>query len=460
MIAKDEGFNIEGAKILGTYFGTKAFCERMARKWIDDRVEPLLKKILALKDTTAAMSLLHHSGIASHMVYIQRTTPSHLISDALAHYGSLLRNALSHLAAENITEEMWRIAGLPWKEGGHQMRDPSLHAPAAHLASLLACREQVVKAWSPAKPILEKMIAESVALLNSKLSSAVTSVKVDSKSAFKQKDLSAKIDLSTKDKIIKESDERGIALLLAQQTPHAAAWKQSSAKASKSLYLRPDEYQISLKVSMGAKVLPDNGPLCPFCSKSKIDPYGDHVISCPDAGHIVHTHNAYRDLCIAWCRLAGVTVQKEVTVKLNDGTTYRADIVLPTGLPGYTSLPLLLDITFRSPFTKSAIKKASKWSGAAAEMGEEDKDKLLKNALKDSKYAFLPIGVETLGGIGYECEPFTSYLINQLYYHLRKPYQEVAAIFWQSLSTLVQRMKSNRILRCLQLLHTPETQKH
>jgi hypothetical protein len=53
--------------------------------------------------------------------------------------------------------------------------DPTLHAPAAHLASLLACRDQVVKAWSPSAPHLEKMITQSVALLNSNLSSAVAS---------------------------------------------------------------------------------------------------------------------------------------------------------------------------------------------------------------------------------------------------------------------------------------------
>jgi len=455
VISKDDGFTVEGAKILGTFFGTKTYCERMARKWIDERVEPLLKKIVSMKDPTVAMSLMHHSGIVNNMVYIQRTTPSSLISDALSHYGGLLRNALAQIASENITEDMWRIAGLPWKEGGQQMRDPTLHAPAANLASLLACREQVLKAWPLAQSSMEEMIAEAVALLNSKLSSAVTSVKVDSKSMFKQAQLSGTIDHSTLDKLIKDSDQRRSALLLAQQTLHASAWKHTSAKASKDLYLRPDEFQISLKVSLGAKVLPDNGSLCPFCKKAQVDPYGDHVISCPDAGHIVHTHNAYRDQLMAWCRLAGITVQKEVNVKLIDGTTYRADIVLPAGLPGYTSLPVLLDVTFRSPFTKTAIKKACKWSGAAAGMGEDDKDKLLSKSLADSKYTFIPIGVETLGGIGSECVPFTSFILTQLHYRLRKPFHEVAALFWQSLSVLVQRMKSNRILRCQQLLVTP-----
>src|SRR6185295_10924264 len=50
-----------------------------------------------------------------------------------------------------------------------------------------------------------------------------------------------------------------------------------------------------------------------------------------------------------------------------------------------------------SPSVPVAIKKACKWSGAAAGMGEDDKDKLLSKSLADSKYAFMPIGVETLG---------------------------------------------------------------
>jgi hypothetical protein len=456
IIVKDDGFTLEGTKILGAFFGTKTYCEKMALKWINERVEPLLSKIVSLKDPSAAMSLMHYSGIANNMVYIQRTTPTHLIPDALEHYGKLLRSALAKLSCENLSETMWRIAGLPWKKGGHQIRDPALHAPAAHLASLLACREQVIAAWPPAQPHMEKMIAEAVALFNSKLSSAVTSVKVDSKTVIKQAQLSEKIDISVLDTLLKNSDQRQSALILAQQTSHASAWKHHSVKTSKADCLLPDEFQVSLQVSLGAKVLPDDKPLCPFCQKSEIDPYGDHVISCPDAGHVVHTHNAYRDALIDFARLAGVTVQKEQTVKLVDGTTYKADIVLPTGLPGYSSLPVLLDVTFRSPFTKTAIKKASKWSGAAAVMGEEDKERLLNKALADSKYALIPIGVETLGGIGSECAPFTNFLLTQLTYKLRKPFHEVAASFWQTLSVLVQRIKSNRILRCQQLLWSPK----
>jgi hypothetical protein len=456
VVVKDDGFTLEGAKILGAFFGTKAYCEKMASKWIDERVEPLLKRIISLKDPSAAMSLMHYSGIANNMVYIQRTTPTYLITDALAHYSELLRSALAKISCENLTETMWRIAGLPWKKGGHQIRDPTLHAPAAHLASLLACREQVVAAWPPAQAHLEKMISEAVALFNSKLSSAVTSVKVDTKTAIKQGQLSEKIDTSILDTLIKNSEQRQCALIFAQQTSHASAWKHAMVKASQNHCLRPDEFQVSCQVSLGAKVLPDDKPLCPFCQKNEIDPYGDHVISCPDAGHVVHTHNAYRDALIDFARLAGVTVQKEQTIKLVDGTTYRADIVLPTGLPGYTSLPVLLDVTFRSPFTKTAIKKACKWSGAAAGMGEEDKERLLNKALTDSKYALVPIGVETLGGIGSECAPFMNFLLTQLSYKLRQPFHEVASSFWQTLSVLVQRIKSNRILRCQQLLLTPK----
>ena len=236
------------------------------------------------------------------------------------------------------------------------------------------------------------------------------------------------------------------------------AWKHVIANASKDHYLRSDENQIILKFSLGAKVLPA-GVLCPFCGKKEIDPFGDHVTSCADAGHIVHTHDAYRDQLLAWCRLAGITVQKEVTVTLTDGSTYRGDLYFPTGIPGYTSLPVLFDVTFRSPFTTTGVKKASKWSGASAEAGEDYKNVKLLKALTLAGYAFIPIGVETLGGIGDECMPFVNYVLTQLHYNLRKPFHEVAAHFWQSLSVLVQRMKSNRILRCRQLLQAQEKQK-
>jgi hypothetical protein len=283
-------------------------------------------------------------------------------------------------------------------------------------------------------------------------------VKVDSKSAFTQSELSKKIDLSEHDKIIKKSSPRVCSLVLAQGSNHSSGWKHSTVKASKDFYLRPDEFQMSLKVSLGAEVLP-KGARCPFCDKVEIDPYGDHVISCPDAGHVVHTHNSYRDLLLSWFRLAGIDAQKEIPVTLRNGTKYTGDLLLVLGIPGVTTSKVMLDVTFRSPFTKTGLKKASRWSGAAAEMGEDSKNNRLMAALKESDYAFYPIAVETLGGIGPECAPVMNYLLTQLHYRLRKPFHEVASVFWQSLSVLVQRMKSNRILRCLQLLHSKEKQK-
>ena len=74
--------------------------------------------------------------------------------------------------------------------------------------------------------------------------------------------------------------------------------------------------------------------------------------------------------------------------------------------------------------------------------------------------AFLPIAVETLGSIGTECSPFMNYLLTQLHYSIRKPFPEVAMHFWQSLSVLVQRMKSSRILRCRQILLAPKKQRN
>src|SRR5690606_2341373 len=158
----------------------------------DEKVDPLLEKIVAIKDPSAAMSLMHYSGIADNMVFIQRTTPTHLITDALSHYSDLLRTALAAISCEDLTETMWRLAGLPWKKDECHLRHPTLHAPAAHLDSLLACREQVLTTWLPAQTYLERMISEAVALFNSNISSAVTSVKIDTKMAIKQGQLSEK----------------------------------------------------------------------------------------------------------------------------------------------------------------------------------------------------------------------------------------------------------------------------
>jgi hypothetical protein len=73
----------------------------------------------------------------------------------------------------------------------------------------------------------------------------VTSVKVDTKTAIKQGQLSEKIDISILDALIKNSEQRQCALIFAQQTSHASAWKHATVKASQNHCLRPDEFQVS-----------------------------------------------------------------------------------------------------------------------------------------------------------------------------------------------------------------------
>ena len=61
--------------------------------------------------------------------------PPHLISDGLAHYSTLMRQALQDITGGLYEDRNWDLASVSVKKGGLGLRPPEAHAPAAYLAS-------------------------------------------------------------------------------------------------------------------------------------------------------------------------------------------------------------------------------------------------------------------------------------------------------------------------------------
>ena len=72
--------------------------------------------------------------------YVLRTSPPALIREALGSFDRIMQDALSDLAGGPLPDWSWAKASLPSSLGGLNLRQASLHAPVAYIASFLQCR--------------------------------------------------------------------------------------------------------------------------------------------------------------------------------------------------------------------------------------------------------------------------------------------------------------------------------
>lgn len=461
VVVQSEGFNLEGTRLLGGYLGQKQFCESATLKRINTVVIPLLEKIRAVskRNPQAAKLLLLNSGAVTCMNHIMRTTPTHLISDALAIYESLIRDVVSEIFGQNLDDQKWSFVALPLKMGGHAFRRPTLHAPAAHLSSLLSNRDQILLLYPDCKAELEKAIQDAVAFFNTVLlrnPGAVPPVTADSTTKFSQSQLSKKIDTSELDKLVKEASPDFKALILANQATHAWAWKQAPPNFKNKLNLLPDQFRISCQRSVRIPIFPDDLEACPICLQVGVcDKYGDHIVSCKTEGGVVHTHDDVRDKLLTWARKANLIVRKEEDVNLkrtekDADPKWRADLILPNGIPGKVSGQVVLDIVVSNSLRKTLKKAAAKSSNIGSKAGENHKNNTIKDKL-EANNTLIPVAFDVFSGAGSEMVPLTDYIITELHYALRIPLAEIGTLFWQTFSILIMRHKAEALLKALRL---------
>ena len=308
---------------------------------------------------------------------------------------------------------------------------------------------------------MEKAVQDAAVLFNNVLSrnpSAVPPVTAGPTTKFSQTQLSKMIDTSELDKLMKQADPDFKALIMAQQTSHAWAWKQAPPNSKSKLNLTPDQCRIAGKRSLRIPIFPEPLDTCPICLKSKpgiCDIYGDHIASCKSSGGVVHTHDDVRDKLLYWIRKANLNVKKEKEIDLkptkeNPNPKWRADLILPNGIPGKIAGTIVLDVVVTNSLRKGLKKAAAKTPNVGTLAGENQKYNAMKGKLL-ANHTLIPIAFDVFSGAGSEMVPLTDYIITELHYALREPLAEIGTQFWQSFSILIMRHKAEAILKALRL---------
>ena len=132
----------DGFTLLGSPIGPSAYCEAIVLKRVN-KIEETLSRVSDLQDSQMETTLLRSCLALPKVAYVLRTCPPALIMKALGSFDSVMRDTLSDLAGGPLPDWSWLKASLPSSLGGLNIRQASLHAPAAYTSSFLQCRSLI-----------------------------------------------------------------------------------------------------------------------------------------------------------------------------------------------------------------------------------------------------------------------------------------------------------------------------
>ena len=382
-----------GFCLLGCPIGPSSFCEEVLQDRVG-RIRESLGVLRDMHDSHLETSLLRSCLALPKLSYILRTCPPSSIINAAAGFDAAIREALESILGGPLTEWSWIKASLPSSRGGINLRSASLHAPAAFLASV-----------SHSQALVESMLGQAVgpsphssstvAVLSAAASRPDWQCLEDIDVPLHQHSLSVTIDEALHQHLLSTAPStRARALALSSALPHAGDWLNGVPSATLGLHLLDQEFRCCLRYWLGVP-LHSSPYSCPECHNTA-DPFGDHQVGCGGNGDRITRHNAIRDVVFSAAQSAALALSKEMPSLIADSLSRPADVFLPTWSRGR---PAALDVHVISPLQQRTLGEAASTPGHALQVGVQRKLTSHLSACRSAGVDFIPIVMETLGGL-------------------------------------------------------------
>ena len=293
-----------------------------------------------------------------------------------------------------ITEWSWLKASLPSSCGDINLRSASLHAQAAYLASA-SCSQELVGKMLGRSSGCSPHIGSVVAAFSASASRPDWQALEDINVPLRQHSLSLAIDEATHQRLLSSAPStRARALVHSSALPHAGDWLNGAPSTALGLHLQDQEFRCCLRFWLGVP-LHSTRYCCPEC-RSTSDPFGDHQVGCGGNGDRIVCHNAIRDVLFLAARSAALAPTREAPSVVPDSQSRPADILLPTWSRGH---PAALDVTVISPLQQQTLHAAASTPGHALQVSVQRKPTAHLSACCSAGVEFIPIVLETLGGL-------------------------------------------------------------
>ena len=243
-----------------------------------EKVAEAVSKLQDLEDSQMEIALLRSCLALPKMAFSLRCCPPSHIQQAVSAFDHLMRSTLGNIAGSPLTEWAWLKATLPSSSGGLNIRQASLHAPAAYISSLCLCRDLITRILGQA-PVPSQHMSASVFALAVAANRPDWSSLEDINVPCRARPLSSCIDEASLNLLLSSApDLRSKALAHSTALPHAGDWLNVIPSATFGLHLQDWEFRLCLQYWLGLR-MSEEGTCCSIC-QGPSDAFGDHKVGC------------------------------------------------------------------------------------------------------------------------------------------------------------------------------------
>ena len=176
--------------------------------------------------------------------------------------------------------------------------------------------------------------------------------------------------------------------------PHAGDWLSVVPSPALGLHLKPAEFVPSLKYRLGIPLFSSEGP-CPACSAQN-DRMGDHALGCAKYGERIARHDMLREVIFEAAASAALAPVREERHLLPGTAARPGDVLIRRWHDGKDGA---LDVTVTGPLAKTNVRAAAAEAGSSLSKAFDRKVQGAAAACQLQGLVFLPLAVETLGGL-------------------------------------------------------------
>jgi len=363
---------------------------------VERHLDQLLGAIGALKtrleylDSHCALYLLNNCFALPRFLFLLRTMPCFYRADKLGVVDDAIREALEGVTNVSIGPSQWTQASLPISLGGVGIGSAVRVCSSAFLASTAACR-------GLCRAILHREAVHPAAADATAHWLSLTGCET-LPSSSKQRFLQEAVDRKTLSDLLDGSSASGVRRIRGCSAPGSGAWLQALPSTSLGLHLSGEQVRVAVGLRLGASICEPYRCKCGISADSR----GYHALSCRNSTSRHSRHAMLNAIVQRSLRSAGIPSM------LEPPGLSRADGKRPDGLtlvPWQRGKSLVWDVTCVHRLAAAYERPASSKGSTVASLAESRKSAKYREL--ERAHVVLPLGFETLGGLGSSAWAFT-----------------------------------------------------
>lgn len=401
-----------GFELLGAPVGEKAFCEEYVRNRVE-KIEAALKHLELIDDPQVELLLIRSCLAFPRFVFALRSAPPDDIAGAVAHFDQMISSVLTERLGISLTPEQQLQARLPLAMGGLGVERAVDVVESAYLGNLLSTSQLVGRLLGEELADLGELRGVQRAFVSWKEKTGVELKKVEEVTSLKefqtregklhpQRVLASFVHQSSCAKLLASAPtSREELRLRAVFRKDAGAWWNVLPVKKLGFKFDRDEFLVLVKWWLGLPIYALQEGMRRVCPEGKcgteMDGMGDHAVVCPYGPSRTARHDGVNKVWAFSLKGAGLAVKLEAYTE--PGTMRRsADTLVDAWDFGRSAAH---DWTVGHVLQKAALEpKNVKNPNFVLEQAECHKDSYAKERCQLRGLAFVPLAMDTFGGVG------------------------------------------------------------